>query len=296
MHPTVRRAWAWSWRVILTLGRNNVFGVASQLAYSLVFALFPFLLGLVALGSYLPEHDLLERLLAETAPFVPRSGYDLIVQNLHAVTARRSPGLASLGFALGLWSSSGAIHGLLSALNLIYGIEDSRSVLKTRALSLGLTVVADLTGILACLLLIWGGAVGRFVSTALGHPQLYSEAWALFRWPAAAGLFFASMVGLYWILPDLRLRLRDVLWGALFATALWVIATRGFSAYLARFPDFGAAYGSLGAVIVLLTWLWINGLLLILGGQLNALLAEARGLKPERRRAANQPSAPVNSR
>jgi membrane protein len=267
---------AWLLHAIDAIGYNNVLGLASQLAYTFLFSLFPFVLCVVALGSVLPNHDLIDKFLSEVSPFIPASIFQLIFKTAHEVVLTRHAGLLSLGFFLGLWSNSGAISGLMTGLNQVYGVRESRSFLKTRGLILGLTLAVDVLVIVTCLLMAWGGAAGRFISHALGRPDLYSDAWSLMRWPAAVVILFVMMVGIYWILPNVRMRLRDVYWGALLSVLLWIPATLCFSAYLTRFPNFSRTYGSLGAVIVLLTWLWLNGLLLILGGQVNALIAETR--------------------
>ena len=284
----------WGWKAIVAIGDNNVFGLASQLAYSFLFALFPFVLCLIALGSYLPGQDFIARLLSAVTPFLPASSYDLINSNAQQILKEHHAGLISLGFVIGLWSNSGAISGLLTSLNQVYRVTDRRSVIKTRGISIGLTLAADLLIIVTCLLMAWGGSFGLFVSKAMGRPALYSDAWAVLRWPAAVVLLFGMVIALYRLLPDIKLRFRDVVWGAVAAVGAWVPVTLGFSWYLKRFPSFGAAYGSLGAVIVLLTWLYLNGLLLVLGGQINALIAESRGLLRPKSADSSGPDDPVS--
>lgn len=269
--------------------------MASQLAYSGLFALFPFFISVVAFASYLPINDLVDKLIEELAPFVPATSLALISQNLHEVVLRRHAGLLSLSFALALWSSSSAVAGLMTGLNQVYGVEDNRSVLMTRGLSLLVTVGADLAGIVAAVVLVGGGSAGAWLSRVLGAPTLYSRAWNILRWPAAAALMLGLVLILYVVLPDVKLRFRDVLWGALAAVGMWLLATLGFSFYLAHFPNFGAAYGSLGTAVVLLTWLYINGLVLILGGQINALIADARGVRPPRRQHEGKPGVGLNA-
>ncbi len=278
------------YHAILEISRNNVFGLGSQLAYTCLFAIFPFFICLVALASFLPVHDLAQRLLSEIQPFVPPSGYALIADNVQQVVLKRHAGLLSLGFVLALWSCSSALMSLLTGMNAIYGVvDDSRSFLVTRGLALGLTVAVGLTGILAVIVIVGGGSAGAWLSSAIGRPELYSNAWSFLRWPLAAVMLLGAVLVLYRILPDVKLRWRDLIWGATAAAVGWVFATLGFSTYLAHFPSFGAAYGTLGTVIILMTWLYINATLLFLGAQINAVIGEARGVHPRRRAIRHPP-------
>jgi len=278
------------YHALLEISRNNVFGLGSQLAYTCLFAIFPFFICLVALASFLPVHDLAQKMLYEIQPFVPPSGYALIAENVQQVVLKRHAGLLSLGFVLALWSCSSALMSLLTGINAIYGIvDDSRSFFVTRGLALGLTLAVGVTGILTIIIIVGGGSAGAWFSTATGHPELYSHVWALLRWPAAAVTLLTAVLVLYRILPDVKLRWRDLIWGAGAATVGWLFATLGFSIYLAHFPSFGAAYGTLGTVIILMTWLYINSTLLFLGAQLNAVIGEAGGVHPRRRAIPHPP-------
>ncbi len=275
---------------LLEISRNNVFGLGSQLAYTWLFAIFPFFICLVALASFLPMHDLAQKLLWEIQPFVPPTGYTLIVDNVQQVVFKRHAGLLSLGFLLALWSCSSALMSLLTGINAIYGVvDDSRSFFVTRGLALALTLAVGATVILTVLVILGGGSAGAWFSTVIGHPEFYSNVWGLLRWPVAAIMLLAAVLILYRVLPDVKLRWRDLIWGASAATVGWVVATLGFSVYLAHFPNFGAAYGTLGTVIILMTWLYINATLLFLGAQLNAVIGEASGFN-SRRRAVRQPA------
>ena len=164
------------YHALLEVSRNNVFGLGSQLAYTFLFAIFPFFICLVALASFLPMAGLAQKLLSEIQPFVPASGYALIVDNVEQVVLKRHAGLLSLGFVLALWSCSSPIMSLLTGINAIYGVvDDSRSFLVTRGLALALTVAMGLTGIVTVLIILAGGSVGAWFSWVIGHPEFYSN-------------------------------------------------------------------------------------------------------------------------
>jgi membrane protein len=270
----------WARRSIEAMDRSNVLGLASEMAYNFIFALFPFLICIVALLAYLPVGGLLDQLLYEIKRFVPGAGYDLIAGHLTELSTNRRYGLLSFGFVVAVWSSSSALTGLVTGLNQVYGVSDRRSFFKVRGLAIGLTLAAGFLSLLGLVLVVFGGSAGSFLSRQLGRPELYSTTWTLLRWPTATAILFGILSVLYLVCPDVKLRVRDVLPGALLAAGAWVLTTLGFSFYIAHFTNFGATYGSLGTAIVLLSWLYLNGLFVIGGGQANALIAEARGTLP----------------
>jgi membrane protein len=275
----------WARKSIDAMDRSNVLGLASEMAYNFIFALFPFLISIVALLAYFPVGGLLDQLLYEIKKFVPGPGYDLIAGHLTELASNRRSGLLSFGFVVAIWSASSALTGLVTGLNQVYGAEDRRSFFKVRGMAIGLTLAAGLLSLLGLVLVVFGGSAGDWLSRQLGRPDLYSTAWTLLRWPAAMAILVAILIVLYLVCPDVKLRVHDVLPGALLAAGAWVLTTLGFSFYITHFTNFGVTYGSLGTAIVLLTWLYLNGLFVIGGGQANALIAEARGTLPPRREA-----------
>ncbi len=260
-------------RLITEVGRNNLFGVAAQLAYNFLFSLFPFLIFLVALAAFLPVKGIVDRLLGSVRPFVPTSAFDLVARNLRAVVTHRHGELLAIGLLTAIWSASNAISSLMTGLNLAYAVQETRPFWKTRGIALAVTIGGAVAGLLGISVAILGGDAGRWLSGQIGAPNLYNDAWAFLRWPILALLLMIVLAFLYWICPNVKMRFRLVTPGSLLSTVLWLAASVGFSFYTDHFGNYNAMYGSLGAVIVLLTWFYITGLILVLGGQVNALLA-----------------------
>jgi membrane protein len=261
-----------AWRVGLQLARGNAFGIAAQIAYNFLFALFPFLITLVSLAAYLPIHGLLHRFLDVVHPLLPASAYDLVAHQLSHTFESHHVGLLTLGLVLSVWSASSAVTALVAGLNDAYGVKETRPFWRVRGLAILLTISSSV-GLLAILVVIvLGGRVGRWLSAELGEPSLYSAAWSLMRWPVTALIAMVGLAVLYYACPNVKRRFRLVTPGTLAGTALWLASTIGFSFYVNSWANYSAMYGSLAAVVVLLTGFYVSGLALILGGQIDAVI------------------------
>ncbi len=259
-----------AWSVTKRLLRGNAFGLATQLAYNFLFALFPLLICLVALTPFLPVHGQLDRLLEEARPFLPSSSYRLLAQQLSAVLTHRHGGLLGVGLAAALWSASSGVTALMSGLNEAYGVRETRPFWKVRGLALLLTVGGSLALLLSATIVVLGGRVGRRLSEAIGLPSLYSSAWSVFRWPVTAIILILVLDVFYHFCPNTRRRFRFLSPGSIAGSLLWLASALGFTFYVNHFGNYNAMYGSLATVIVLLTWLYVTGLVLLVGGEIDA--------------------------
>ena len=260
-------------RLYAEINRNNLFGVAAQLAYNFLFALFPFLLCLVALAAFLPVHGLVDRLLATFRAFMPSSVYKLVAHHLVSLVTQRHGELVTLGLILAIWSASNGIAALTTGLNLAYSVQETRPFWKTRGLAIGFTLGGGLAALIGITVLVLGGQAGDWISRQLGHPGLYTTTWSIVRWPISAALLMIVLALLYYSCPNVRMKFKYVTLGSVTSTLLWIASSLAFSFYVDKFGNYNATYGSIGTVVVLLTWLYLTGFILILGGQLNALVA-----------------------
>ncbi len=257
--------------------QNNVLGLASELAYSFLFALFPFLVFLIALAPFLPVQDAVERLLNEGKPFVPQPIFGLVAGNVRTLTTQPHGALLFFALLLSVWTASGATATLITGLNAVYRVEETRPIWKTRGLSMVITLCASVLLLLAVTVVVLGGDLGSWLSARLGHPDLYWHWLALVRWPTAAAVVSAVLLVTNLYCPNERFRLIDVAWGTLVGAICWVAITLAFTWYANHLANFNATYGSLGSVMMLLTWLYVNGLVLMLSGQINAVLRLQNG-------------------
>lgn len=256
------------------LADNDISGYAAELAYYLLFALFPFFLFLAALMAYLPVPNLVGHILQFFSGALPGSAAKLVSSTLNGVISQPHGGLLSFGIAAALWTASSAISALTTSLNLSYGVKESRPYWKVRLYALGLTVGLAVLAVTATALSLFGGLIDRFVTTHL-HSQIFHKAWVALHWPLAFVLVAALIMMLYYFAPNTRQSWRGVIPGTLFTLIGVVILSAAFGFYVNHFASYNKTYGSIGAVIVLLTWFYLAAFLLLLGGIINSLLATA---------------------
>jgi membrane protein len=251
---------------------DDIPGLSAQLAYFFLLSLFPLLIFIFTLLPYLPiqHHDILGGI----ADFAPPQTMELIEKNVNYVMNNRNGGLLSFGVIGTIWSASNGIHALVRAFNKAYNVKESRSFIVSRAMAIVLTIGMILVFIVAVLLPIFGREIGIFLFSYLGFKLEFLRIWEMLRLLISAVILFLIFTGLYWIAPNVKLRCRSAFPGAGFATVGWILSSYALSFYVSTFNNFSLTYGSIGAIIVLLIWLYISGFIIILGGEINAFYSE----------------------
>lgn len=248
---------------------DDIWGTAAQLAFFFLLSLFPFMLFLVTLLAYLPLTQ--EDLITFIAAYAPAGTLSLIDENLSEIVEQRSGGLLSLGFLGALWSASNGINAIMKSMNAAYNCEEERSMLVTRLVAIALTIAMIFVIAIAFLLPIFGREIGEFLFAYVGLSENFLAVWNTLRWVVSSVVFFLVLLALYRMAPCRRVYFRDAAVGAAIATLLWQVASLAFSYYVSSMGNYSATYGSLGGVIVLMLWFYISGIIIILGGEINAL-------------------------
>lgn len=247
------------------------------MAYSFLFALFPLLLLAAALigmvGGVLGRADLLLEAISRVTPFLPPPVADIFGAGVLGLATERASALALLGLLLALWGASSGVGALMKGLDRAHGITQARPMWRQRAIAgLATIVLAPL-----CLALLVLSAVAHGLTSWLGALTGSSEQLALLlRVVQVLVIFlvvFAVMTLVYWALPAVRQRYRDVLPGGLVAAIGWNAVTQGFSLYISDIDEYGAAYGIFGAAIAFLLWLYVVSLVTLVGAEVNVLLS-----------------------
>jgi membrane protein len=254
---------------------NAVGDRAAQLSYYFLFALFPFLFFTVTLAAYLPIQGALNELLARLQELVPAQAMKIIKDQLTSLSTRQRPHYLWIGIALALWSASRGVDAVRTSLNLSYDVKESRPFWKTQSMALFLTVGTGAVMLIAIAGVALGGHAGLWLADHLHVDKVWALAWNWVRFPiTAVGVIFVIAV-LYYFLPDVKQEWRFITPGSMMGTMLWLIASYGFSIYVTNFGSYDKTYGSIGGVMVMMTWLYITGLIFIIGGEINAVLEHA---------------------
>jgi membrane protein len=262
-------------RLVKEIQEDDCFGRAAQLAYYFLFALFPFFLFMTTLLGYIPIPDLMDRIMALLAEVLPGEALSLVQDNIHALVTGQRGGLLSLGILAALWTSSSAITAVMDSLNRAYDVEEGRPFWKVRGLAILLTIGLSGFIIVSIVLLTFGPQIGGWIADLFGLGRVFEVAWNALRCPVIVVLLIIALALLYYFAPDVEQDWKWITPGAVFAILGWLAASLGFSFYVNNFGSYNTTYGSIGAVIVLLTWMYLTGFFILVGGEINAEIEHA---------------------
>jgi membrane protein len=254
---------------------DDCLGLAAQLAYYFVLALFPALLFLLAVASFFPIEKVTDEVMRGLSNVAPPDVVQLITEQMRRISDSDQGGLLTLGILGALWSSSSAIVGLISALNTAYDIKEGRAWWKVRLLAMGLTIALAMFLLISSTLVIAGPEIARKLADVFGLGAAFTWTWNILQWPLAAGLVITALALVYYYGPDAE---QDWVWitpGAVLATVLWLVISLGFRAYVQFAGDYNATYGTIGGVIILLLWLYLSGFAILVGAEMNAEIEHA---------------------
>jgi membrane protein len=268
-----------SWRALLTrtwreINDDNCLGLAAQLAYYFILALFPALIVVVAIASFFPRSTL-QGVLQALAPFTPPDALSLIRTQLDAIIAADQGGLLTIGVLGALWSSSAALTAIIDTLNRAYDVEETRPWWKVRLLAVALTVGMAVFILTAFALVVAGPEVAHAIADRLNLASAVATAWSVVQWPIVFLLVTFGVALIYYFAPDADQDWAFITPGSALATALWLVASLGFRFYVQNFGDYNATYGALGAAVLLLLWLYVSGLAVLVGAELNSEIEHA---------------------
>lgn len=255
------------------IGEDDALGMAGQLAYFFLLSLFPLLITLVTLLAYLPLSE--EDLLFYLGELVPDDSMALIEASLNEIMNSHKGKLLSFGIIGTVWSASAGFNAVLRSLNKAYGVRETRHVFIARGMSILFTVAFIILIVLALMMLVFGKQLGSYLFAKLGLSS-FINFWNVFRWILSFFIIFSIFLLLYWIAPNKKIQCVQSLPGAFFATAGWLLVSSGFSYYVSNFGNYTATYGSIGAVIVLMIWFYLTGAVIILGGEINAVVSKMK--------------------
>ena len=247
---------------------DDVFGSAATLAYYFLLALFPLLIFLTSAVGFLPGVQ--DSLLNGLARVAPPEAMKLVRETLSDVVSHRSGGLLSLGLIASLWSASSGVASLMDALNKAYGARETRPFWRRRLKATALTLATALLVLGGSLLIMIGHRLGGWLEHAFDISAAVALISTILGYLTGFALLLMGVLALYYFGPDIRRGRRRVKCGALFASAGIVIGSLLFSFYVRVGPSASATYGSLGAVVTLMLWLYLVGLMLLIGGEINS--------------------------
>ena len=253
---------------------DRCLGLAAQLAFYFLLALFPALLVVVALVGYLPIDNVLTELLHAVGAVAPYELVALLRRQLDALADGPNRGVLTFGVLGAVWSSSAAMVALIDALNFAYDVSEWRPWWKRRIVAISLTLALVTFVLIALMFMLVGPDMAIGAASWLGLAPAVAYAWQILRWPMIVICAVVAVDLLYHFAPNRRGQWAWITPGSVLATALWIATSYGFQFYVAHFGNYTATYGAIGGAIVTMLWFYVSGVALLVGAELNAVLEQ----------------------
>ena len=285
--PGIRDLSRRDWKAVLVRAAketkdDNVTDTAAALAYYAFLAIPAALLVGLGVFSVLAGPETIEKILDKLGTVVPAEAIDLLRESLTRAIENQSGGLVLivLGFLLALWTATGAMNALMRGLNHVYDRKETRGFFKQRITALGMLVCLVLAFGLTFGLLVLGPVISDWLGGLLDLEGVFGWIWWTLQWPIlVVGLLLVFAVVLYLGPNVAHPRWRFLTPGSAVAVAIWIVASGLFAVYVSLFGSYNKAWGSLAAVIIMLTWLWLSALALLFGAEINAEAERSRELR-----------------
>ncbi|SLN32786.1 hypothetical protein ROJ8625_01527 [Roseivivax jejudonensis] len=265
------------WRVPLAISReaalrlwsDDAFGLAGNVAFRALLALFPFLIFTSSLTAFIGDRTMANDLIAFLIAIVPAALVEPIVSEVEQVMTVQRGGVLSIGILLTIWFAIGGVDGVRVGLNRAYGIRETRSALVMYGTEIVVVVLASMVLVLVGYLLVLAPRAGSWLHVLLPGFDPSSVSVDLVRYPAAAFILIAALFAAHVFLPARRTRFSSIWPGVVFTVAAWSLLTALFSFYLSNIADYRSYYAGLAGIIAALYFMYLAALVLIFGGELN---------------------------
>ena len=243
---------------------GNINSRAAEVGFYLLLSLFPFLLFTISAVVFIPI-IYLNKYINILESLIPSSAFIILNGLIRSVIGNRSIKLLISSFFLAIWSISKAVKSLIRGINRSYGVNENRSFFKVLFISLIFSIMLLLLILISLVLLIGGEKIGTFVFDLIGLDKYFIYIWNILRYSVGILFVISILVILYTYMPNTKMKVRDSVPGAVLSTFLWIIVTYGYSFYVNNFSNYDVIYGSLGGVIVLITWLYLSSWTILAG-------------------------------
>ena len=261
--------------IVKSVIENDFFGMAAEMGFMLMLGIFPAMLFLVAVFGWMGNKSFMNPVLHFLATVIPADSMKLITTVLKEVMIFSKGGLiAVIGIIVTLFLTSNAVAVILKGLNRAYKVEETRSFIYTRVLSVVMVFVNTFMLFLSINLIVFGTVIVKFLVHFVGISHAFEISILTLRWPVAfLALYLMALIN-YYILPDLKgdekLKSKSSLPGTLFFCVFWLAGSWGFSVYVNNLDTYNKVYGTIGAFAMLMVWLYYTSLLLLIGGEINS--------------------------
>ena len=259
---------------IVKVNNDDIFALGAQLAYYLMLSFFPFLIFLMTVVgfSHLDSADILDGL----RTILPNNVFSLVDVTVVEIVETQNAGLLGASIVLTIWSASSGFRAVIKGLNKAYNIKDSRSFIKRSFVAIIFTLALVMLIMLTLAMMVFGEVIGKYILAIFPFKSVIAYIWNISRYLIVVFMMILIFACIYRYTPAKKVSWREVYPGAIVSTLGWIIVSLGFSYYINNIANYSRLYGSVGAVFVLMTWLYITSMILILGAEFNSILTIRR--------------------
>jgi membrane protein len=269
-----KRALVRTWNDI---NQNHTMSFAAGLSYYFVLALFPALIALSTIVALLPIPNLFNEILTLMARFVPPDSMGLVRTIVADVITPNKGALLSFGLIGAIWTVSSGFAAMIEGLNIAYDVPETRPIWKTRGLAIVLSLVIGGMFLIALIAMILGPQFGEWLSAKLHVSRAFAAAWPFIRWGIAVAFVVLAIEMLFFLAPNVKQRFKCTMYGAVASVIAWLGLSFLLGLYLRNFANYNKTYGTLGAAVALLVWLYWSGFAILIGAELNSEILQVTG-------------------
>ena len=244
---------------------------AAEMSFYLLLSIFPFLIFTISIIVYIPTFHLNKSILI-IKNVIPESAFNIILSIINSAIENKSLGFLIFSFIFTLWTSSRGIRSLIRWMNKSYKVQETRSFFKVCIISFIFTVSILVLIFSSIILLIYGELIGYFIFNLIGLNSIFIYIWNILRYIVGVSTLIIILINLYKYTPNKNIKIKDVIPGAIIATLVWLIISFFYSYYTNNYSNYEVIYGSIGGIIVLMTWLYLSSWSILIGLEVNVRL------------------------
>lgn len=256
---------------IIKIGNDDIFALASQLAYYLILSFFPLIISIMTLVGFSNLNA--DEVLISLSTLVPDTVYALINKTIVEIINTQNVGLLGASIAITIWSASSGFRAVIKGINKAYNIKERRSYIKRAMVAIFFTLALMIIIVLTLSALVFGKVIGDYITRFLPFEHIIRIIWNITRYGIVLFMMVLVFAGIYRYTPAKKIPWKEVIPGSIFSSLGWIIISLAFSYYINNIANYSILYGSLGAVFILMTWLYLTSIILILGAEINSTLA-----------------------
>lgn len=283
---------ATSWQFLKALYQetqdDNILNGAAVLGFYLMLAIFPAMIFVLAIIPYLPIENVDQAIMNLLRQALPSSASDMFTGVVQEVTQEQRGGLLSFGLLAALWATSSGMYAIMQQLNITYGVKEGRGFLRARLVAISLSLLFVVLVLGGFSLIVLGDQIQDWLGARFGIGGALLALFTAFRWLVILGALLLAFSFIYYLAPNVQSKFTFITAGSVVGVALLLVASLAFAWYTQSIGNYAATYGSVGAVIVLMLWLFIAGLAILFGSEINMLIERRAGGKQNAGKAIDQ--------